>query len=93
MHDPTITQQVRQAVVRALQLEIEPDDLDDDEPLFGETGADSIASLELVFVIEDEFGIVVEDEELGVELFDSVGSLTQFVQEKLAAMSAQETGP
>ena len=100
MQDATpIPQRVRQTVVRALALDIEPDELDDDESLFGEgVGADSIASLELVFALEDEFGIAVDDEELRAELFDSVRSLTRFVQEKLeatpeiAAAPAQETG-
>ncbi len=85
MQDTTsIAQRVRQAIVQALQLDIEPDAIADDEPLFGEgLGADSIATLEIVVALEEEFGFKVDDEDLRVELFDSVRTMTQYVKEKL----------
>ncbi|MEW6753253.1 MAG: acyl carrier protein [Candidatus Latescibacterota bacterium] len=88
---------VKEVVVRALGLAVGPEELGDDESLFGEgTGADSMASLQIVFALEEEFGIQVEDEELRVEIFDSVRSLAQLVEGKLEAGhrgSAGVTGP
>ena len=86
MHDPItpVTRRVKQALVQALGLDINPDEIDDNEPLFGEgLGADSIASLEIVFALEEEFGFEVDDEDLQVELFDSVRTLSQYIAEKL----------
>jgi acyl carrier protein len=38
--------------------------------------------LELVSALEDRFGIVVEDEEFGGEIFETLGSLAAFVDRK-----------
>lgn len=87
MDDPTtsITRRVKQVFVEALELDIDPDEIDDDEPLFGEgLGADSIASLKIIFALEEEFGFEVDDEDLQVELFNSVRTLSQYIAEKLA---------
>lgn len=86
MHDPItpITRRVKQTLVQALGLDVNPDEIDDNEALFGEgLGADSIASLEIVFALEEEFGFEVDDEDLQVELFDSVRTLSQYIAEKL----------
>ena len=86
MHDTitSITRRVKQALVQALGLDVNPDEIDDNEPLFGEgLGADSITSLEIVFALEEEFGFEVDDEDLQVELFDSVRTLSQYIAEKL----------
>ena len=85
MHDPTtsITRRVKQVFVQALELDVDPSEIDDDEPLFGEgLGADSIASLKIVFALEEEFGFEVDDEDLQVELFSSVRTLSQYIAEK-----------
>ena len=87
MHDPItpITRRVKQVFVQALELDIDPDEIDDDEPLFGEgLGADSIASLKIVFALEEEFGFEVDDEDLQVELFNSVRTLSQYIAKKSA---------
>jgi acyl carrier protein len=46
---------------------------------------DSRAVVTLVAALEDKFGIVVEDDEITAEVFETVGSLTEFVERKLAA--------
>jgi len=75
-----VVARVRAVVAAALELEIDPATLALDEPLFeGGTGADSIASLEIVYGLEREFGIEVTDDELRVELFDSIGALCAYV--------------
>lgn len=86
LHD--IGQRVKQTIVRALQLDVEPERLPDDEALFGDGLAiDSIATLEIIFAIEAEFGIVVDDDDLRVELFASVRSLVDYVEARLAELS------
>jgi acyl carrier protein len=83
-----IAQRVKQALVRGLQLKVNPEDIADDESLFGEgLDADSIAALEIVFALEEEFGFEVEDEDLRVDLFDSVSTLASYIEERLAVQS------
>lgn len=79
-----IKERVKQTIVRALDLELSPADLADDEVLFGRgLGADSVTTLEIVFALEEEFAIEVEDEDLRAELFDSVQTLVDYIKQKL----------
>jgi acyl carrier protein len=45
---------------------------------------DSMAVVTIVTMIEDELGIVINDDELSADVFATVGSLTDFVSQKLA---------
>ncbi|HTO88673.1 MAG TPA: phosphopantetheine-binding protein [Thermoanaerobaculia bacterium] len=86
MTDPKTAGRVKELIVRRLKLEIEPSTIQDDAPLFGEgLGLDSIDALELVLGLEQEFGIKVEDEEVGVKAFASVNALVDFIEQKKIA--------
>ena len=86
MSDPGIAQRVKELIVRRLKLEIDPATISDDAPLFGEgLGLDSIDALELVLGLEQEFGIKVQDEEVGVKAFASVNALVDFIEQKKIA--------
>lgn len=77
---------IKKLIVDRLKLEVNPDDIGNQDPLFGNgLGLDSIDALELVLGIEQEFGVKIEDEEVGVEALASVDALTRFVQSKTAA--------
>ncbi len=74
---------IKQTLVDRLKLEIDPSDIGDSDPLFGEgLGLDSIDALELVLGIEQEFGVKIEDEEVGAQALASVESLADFVVAK-----------
>ena len=89
--DPTeeLKPRIRQLIVRQLKLDIDPASIRDDAPLFGDAanglGLDSIDALELVLGVEKEFGIKVQDEEVGVTAFASVDALCDFIRQKNAA--------
>ncbi len=81
--DAGIRRRVKEVIVRALGLQADPEEIPDGEAIFaGGIGADSGATLEVIFAIEEEFGIEVDDEDLRVELFDSVGTLAEYVKHK-----------
>jgi acyl carrier protein len=46
---------------------------------------DSMAVVNLITALEDQFGITVDDDEIGASTFETLGSLTRFVEQKLAA--------
>jgi acyl carrier protein len=82
----TLAAKVKDLIVRRLKLDIEPSSIQDDAPLFGEgLGLDSIDALELVLGLEQEFGIKVQDEEVGVKAFASVNALCDFIEQKKTA--------
>ena len=61
-------------------LDVTPDDIKDDDPLVGgDTGIDSIDVLELVMMIEKDYGVKIESKELGVKVFASVRALATFI--------------
>lgn len=46
---------------------------------------DSMAVVQLIAALEQRFDIVIDDDEIGASLFESVGSLLRFVEQKQAA--------
>lgn len=86
MSDQELKDKIKGLIVRRLKLDMDPGSIDNTAPLFGEgLGLDSIDALELVLGLEQEFGVKVADEEVGVKAFSSVDSLANFVKEKSAA--------
>lgn len=56
-----------------------------DQSLFDTGVIDSIGVLTLVTWLEQEFGIVVDDDDVVPENLDSIGQLTRYVHEKRIA--------
>lgn len=68
-------------IIEQLNLEdMEPEEIDEDEPLFGDgMGLDSIDALELIVLLEKEYGIRIENPKDGQKIFYSVRSLAKFI--------------
>lgn len=45
---------------------------------------DSMAVVTVLTTIEDNYGIVIDDDEVSAESFETIGSLYEFVQSKLS---------
>jgi acyl carrier protein len=76
---------VRAVLVQSLDLQQDPQELTTDTALFGALPElDSLGVVALVGALEEQFDITIEDDEFGAELFETVGSLTQFVEAKLS---------
>ena len=61
-------------------LDVTPEDIKDDDPLVGgETGIDSIDVLELVMMIEKDYGVKIDSKELGAKVYASVRTLATFI--------------
>lgn len=77
---------MKQLIVSALQLEdLSPDDINADEPLFGDAGLglDSIDALELGVAIRKTYGIKIETVSDEVRRhFGSIRNLAAFIREQ-----------
>ena len=73
---------LKQQVIDALNLEdLSPEDIDVDAPLFGEgLGLDSIDALELIMILEKEYGITLQSPAQGKEIFKSIRTMAEFIQ-------------
>ena len=81
-----ITEQLKQIIVDELDINADKADLRDDISLFeGGIGLDSIAVMELISILERTFGFEFSDEELNIDAFKTLTTLTEFVTEKITA--------
>lgn len=74
---------IKEQVIEVLNLEdIEPDDIDTDAPLFGDgLGLDSIDALELIVLLEKQYGIKIEDPKDGKKIFYSIRTIAEYIEE------------
>ncbi len=73
--------QLKKQIIDVLNLEdVQPEDIGNDAPLFGEgLGLDSIDALELIVMMEKNYGIKIKDPSVGKEIFRSIATMAEFV--------------
>jgi acyl carrier protein len=74
----------KKILIQYLNLEdITPDDIGDNDALFGDEGLglDSVDSIELVLAIEKEYGVKITDSKLYETIFASVQNLLNYINE------------
>ena len=72
---------LKNEIIEVLNLEdVKPEDIDENAPLFGEgLGLDSIDALELIVLMEKEYGIKLKDPNQGKEIFKSIKVMAEFI--------------
>ena len=81
--------EIKQAIVRSLRLPMQPEEIGDSTPLFGEgLGLDSIDVLELVLELERSFGVTITDEQTGAQVLRSVDAIAEYIETTRASKSA-----
>ena len=93
-NDRATRDRLKALIIESLNLEgMNPDEIADDEPLFGEgLGLDSVDALELVVALEKEWGIRVENQEATREAFATVTTLAGFVDANRPASPPTASG-
>jgi len=76
--------ELKKQIIEELNLEdIQPEDIEDDAPLFGDgLGLDSIDALELVVLMEKYYGVKITDEETGKKVLASINAMSEFILEQ-----------
>ena len=81
-----IVDQVKAVLNSVLQLGGRVDTWNEKTALLGNVPElDSMSVVGIIGALEDEFDFTVADEEIDGDLFATLGSLTRFVEQKLAA--------
>ena len=83
----SMNEKLKNIIIEDLNLEdIEPEEISDDDPLFGEgLGLDSLDAVELVVLVQKHFGIEIKTMEEARPAFQSIKSLADYIEERLAA--------
>ena len=74
-------------IIETLNLDSTVEQVDPDAPLYGEgLGLDSIDMLEIALVVSQRYGVKLQaDNENNVQIFSSLRSLSQYIQDHRSA--------
>lgn len=78
-----LIERLKMQIIEALNLEdMTPEDIANDAPLFGEgLGLDSIDALELIVLMEKEYGIKLKNASEGKQIFQSIEVMAKYISE------------
>jgi len=86
----SLIDELKLKIIKTLRLsDVSPEDLDADAPLIGGTlGIDSIDTLELLVLLEKDYGVTIPDVKIGRSVFSSVSSLAAYIEKNRPADKA-----
>jgi len=84
MSDSDLRSRIKEMLVKNLMLQVTPEQIADDLPLFGAggLGLDSIDALELVVSMEKAFGVGVPNSEVAGKALRTVNTIHDYILEK-----------
>ena len=79
-----LTNELKTKLIALLNLsDVTPEDFDENAQLVGgELGIDSIDVLEMVVMIEKDYGVIINNQEIGKEVFASLASLARYIEQR-----------
>lgn len=82
METAILKEQLKKQIIEFLNLlTVKPEDIKDDQPLFGEgLGLDSIDSIELIVLLNREYGIVIEDPKEGRKILVDLNTMADYIE-------------
>jgi len=83
METVQLKQQLKKQIVEFLNLiNVNPEDIKDDEPLFGKgLGLDSIDSIELIVLLSREYGINIQDPKEGRKVLVDINTMAAYIEQ------------
>lgn len=81
------TAELKVKIIDILNLQdLSPEDFDENARLVGgDLGIDSIDVLEMVVMVEKDYGVVINSQEIGEKVFASLAALAQYIKENAPA--------
>ena len=77
-----LKQQLKEQIIEALNLlNTKPEDIKDDQPLFGDgLGLDSIDSIELIVLLNRKYGIDIKDPKDGRKVLVDINTMVDYIE-------------
>jgi acyl carrier protein len=83
MAESTIQEKIKSMISNEVLVGVSVEEIGSDASLISDLAMDSIQMLALITGLENEFGFILEDEDLDMENLSSVNRIADFVQQKL----------
>jgi acyl carrier protein len=82
METTALKEKLKQQIIESLNLtDLKPTDIKDDEELFGGgLGLDSIDSLELIVLLNREYGITIKDPKEGRRVLVDINTMADYIE-------------
>ena len=76
-----IKKDIKRLMVENLMLQISPDEIGDDQPLFGpgSVGLDSVDALQMVVALDKTYGLKIPNPEVARQILQSISSMAEAV--------------
>ncbi|MFL9844659.1 phosphopantetheine-binding protein [Flavobacterium rhizosphaerae] len=78
-----LKQELKEKIVSVLNFEdVKPEDIESSDALFGDgLGLDSIDALELIVMLDKDYGIKLSDPKEGKAIFQSIDTMAAYISE------------
>jgi acyl carrier protein len=85
-----LLRELKVKIIELLNLiDMNPDDIKDDDQLVGgHLDIDSIDVLEMVIMIEKDYGIKIDNKEIGIKIFATLRTLAEYIYGNSRMLSA-----
>lgn len=85
-----LIEELKVKLIDVLSLtDVKPEDFDENSQLVGgELGIDSIDVLEMVVMVEKDYGIIINNQEVGQKIFATLANLAEYIQENSTEASS-----
>jgi len=85
-----LIEELKVKLIEVLSLsDVKPEDFDENSQLVGgELGIDSIDVLEMVVMVEKDYGIIINNQEVGQKIFATLANLAEYIQENSTEASS-----
>jgi acyl carrier protein len=79
-----VKNRVKRVLINKLLQDLRPEDIKDDTPLIElGVGVDSVATLELIVALEEEFQIGIDESEINRELLTNLTSISDYISDRI----------
>jgi acyl carrier protein len=88
--DPELRPRLKALVVETLMLQVAAAEIGDEQPLFGPggLGLDSVDALQLVVMLDKQYGLKLTDTEVAQQVLGSVASMAAAVERHQAGLAS-----
>jgi acyl carrier protein len=85
-----LTNDLKNRLIEILNLtDVTPEEIDENEQLVGgDLGIDSIDVLEMVVMVEKDYGVIINNKEIGEKVFSTLAALADYIQKNSPKFSS-----